>query len=59
MRRAFSFIFAGLFIAVGIAGVGLGIARIAVDGDVGHGLANMVVGGLVALTGVQNWLDAV
>lgn len=58
MSRAFSLTLAWAFIVVGLGGVALGLWRIAVDGDVMRGLANLVVGGLVACLGEGNRQDA-
>jgi hypothetical protein len=45
------------FAFIGVLGVTLGIARIC-EGETMHGLANIIVGGLVALYGISTVRDA-
>lgn len=46
------------FIIVGVVGALMGVWRIALDGDVMRGLANIIVGGLVASVGEGNRREA-
>jgi hypothetical protein len=58
MARAITLALAWLFIVVGVCGMALGVWRITVDQDLMHGLANVIIGGFVALHGEGNRREA-
>lgn len=58
MGRIVSRTIAALFIVVGITGFAFGIYRIAALGQVMPGLADVIIGGFVAVQGASNWREA-
>lgn len=47
-----------VFVLIGLAGVAVGFLRIFGDGDTMRGLADIIIGGFVALRGVGHWQEA-
>jgi len=58
VSRVFLLFFAAVLVVAGIAGICMGVMRIVIGDEPSRGLANMLVGGFVALTGATNWEDA-